>query len=128
MELKEFVSETLTQICEGVKDAQQRCADMGALINPMLDVKTCNAEVYKHDGKDYPATAVKSNVGLTEVSTNGGKTGIGVFLGKVSLGKETAKESQSQMVTSVEFAITIVPPYISRDGKHFPLSQAVLLR
>ncbi len=93
MELKEFVSETLTQICEGVKDAQQRCADMGALINPMLDVKTCNAEVYKHDGKDYPA-----------------------------------KESQSQMVTSVEFAITIEPPYISRDGKHFPLSQAVLLR
>lgn len=125
MELKEFVSETLTQICEGVKDAQQRCKDSGALVNPMLDVKTCNKEVYRHDGKDYPATGVKFNVGLTESSSSGGKTGIGVFLGKMSLGHESSKDAQAQSVTSVEFTITIVPPYINRDGKHVPLSRII---
>ena len=123
MELKEFVSETLTQICEGVKDAQERCESSGALINPMLDVTVCNKETYRHDGKDYPATSVKFNVGLTETASNGGKTGIGVFLGKLSVGHETSKEMQAQSVTSVEFTITIVPPYIDRQGKHVPLSR-----
>lgn len=122
MDLKEFVSETLTQICEGVKDAQGRCESIGGLVNPMLDVKVCNAETYRHDGRDYPATGVKFNVGLTESLSNEGKTGIGVFLGKMSVGHETKKDAQSQSVTSVEFTITIVPPYINRNGKHVPLS------
>ncbi|WP_028896718.1 hypothetical protein [Prevotella sp. HUN102] len=125
MDLKEFVSETLTQICEGVKDAQERCESSGALINPMLDVKVCNKETYRHDGKDYPATNVKFNVALTESSSNGGKTGIGVFLGKLSVGHESSKGALSQSVTSVEFTITIVPPYINRNGKHVPLSSLV---
>lgn len=125
MDLKEFISETLTQICEGVKDAQERCENIGGLINPMLAVKVCNSETYRHDGKDYPSTGVKFNVGLTESSSNGGKTGIGVFLGKMSLGHESSKDSQSQSVTSVEFTITIVPPYINRNGKHIPLSSLV---
>lgn len=34
MELKEFVTQTLVQIIEGVKDAQQQTKDSGALINP----------------------------------------------------------------------------------------------
>lgn len=50
----------------------------------MLNAKTCNDEVYKHDRKDYPATKVSFNVPLSEVNNKGDKTGIGVFLGKVS--------------------------------------------
>lgn len=125
MELKEFVSETITQICEGVKAAQNKCQDMGALINPMLDVKVCNEKTYCHDGKDYPATGVKFKVGLTESSSNGNKTGIGVFLSKVSVGRETTKGDSLQSITSVEFTIIIIPPYISRNGKHMPLSSIV---
>lgn len=122
MDLKEFVKETLVQITQGVKEAQVECKEIGGLVNPMLSVKTCNDEVYKHDGKDYPATKVSFNVALTEANNKGDKTGIGVFLGKVSLGKEANKESEKQTVTSVEFSVTVVFPYISRDGKHVPIS------
>lgn len=34
MELKEFVTQTLIQIIEGVKDAQEQTKESGALINP----------------------------------------------------------------------------------------------
>ncbi len=85
MDLKEFVKESLVQITEGVKEAQEECNKLGGLVNPMLNVKTCNDEVYKHDRKDYPATKVSFNVALSEVNNKGDKTGIGVFLGKVSM-------------------------------------------
>lgn len=82
----------------------------------------CNEETYRHDDADYPATKVNFRVGLTESSNKGNKAGIGVFLGKVSLGKEASKEVDTQSVTSVEFSVTVVFPYISRKGAHVPLS------
>ena len=118
MDLKEFVCETLVQITEGIKSAQDRCKEMGGLVNPMLSVKTCNEACYRHNDSDYPATQVNFKVGLMASDNNGDKTGIGVFLGKVSLGKESSKETETQSVTNVEFSVTVVFPYISREGKH----------
>lgn len=121
MELREFVRETLVQITDGVKEAQDLCKDKGGLVNPMLQVKTCNSAKYRHNDSDYPATEVKFNVGLTETSVDGNKTGIGVFLGKISLGKEREKGNEMQAVTGVEFSVTVVFPYIDRQGKHVPI-------
>lgn len=43
-------------------------------------------------------------------------------LGKVSLGHESEKGASVQTVTSVEFSVVAVLPYIDRQGKHVPLS------
>ena len=104
MDLKDFVKETLVQITEGIKEAQDECKKSGGLVNPMLSVRTCNDEKYHHADSDYPATMVNFKVGLTESNNKGDKTGIGVFLGKVSLGKEGSKEHETQSVTGVEFS------------------------
>ena len=34
MELKDFITETLTQMMEGVKNAQEKAKEFGAIINP----------------------------------------------------------------------------------------------
>lgn len=122
MELKEFITEAITQICEGVKNAQDKCYEMGALVNPMLAVKVCNDETYSHDDQDYPVTKINFRVGLAESSAQGQKNGIGVFLSKISLGHENNKENSSESVTSIDFSVTAVLPYVSRQGKHVPLS------
>lgn len=118
MDLKDFVSGTLIQITEGVKDAQEKCKSMGGLINPMLKVSNnYNGDKYSHDDSDYPATKVYFKVGLTESDCKGNKSGIGVFLGHVSIGNESNKGVETQSVTSVEFAVTAVFPYIDKEGK-----------
>lgn len=38
MELREFISETLTQIAQGVKDAQSIVAELGAKVNPEISM------------------------------------------------------------------------------------------
>lgn len=121
MELKEFVKETLIQITEGVKEAQQACLEHGGLINPMLSVKTCNEVIYKHDDKDYPATSINFKVGLIESDTKDNRKGIGVFLGKMSIGAENSKGSEVQSITNIEFSVVAVLPYIDRQGKHVSL-------
>lgn len=123
MDLKDFVRDTLTQIAEGVKEAQDACISHGALINPMLSPKVCNEPVYRHDDKDYPATQVTFNIGLMESTDNSNKAGIGVFLGKVSLGKENEKGNMTQTATNISFSVNVVLPFIERKGKHIPVNQ-----
>jgi hypothetical protein len=123
MELKEFVKDTLIQIIEGVKEAQNECFKSGGLINPMFETPVSNDEEFKIKGKYYPASKVNFTVGLTESDAGGGKRGIGVFLGKLSIGIENTKEVEAQSVTRVEFGVTVVFPYIDRAGKHIPLSR-----
>lgn len=123
MDLKDFVKETLIEISQGVKEAQSVCLDYGALINPMLSPLVCNEPVYCHDDKDYPATSVTFNVALSESGNSGSKTGIGVFLGKISVGKENEKGITMQTATNISFSVNIVLPYIERTGKHIPLNR-----
>jgi hypothetical protein len=121
MELKDFVKDTLIQIMEGVKEAQVECKELGGLVNPMLEPPISNAARYKVNDKYYPACKVSFKVGLSELDATGGKNGIGVFLSKISMGAERTKGSESQSVTNIEFDVTVVFPYITREGKHVPL-------
>lgn len=123
MDLKDFVRDTILQITEGVKEAQKACIEHGALVNPMLSPKVCNEPIYRHDDKDYPATQIIFNVGLTESGDSSSKTGIGVFLGKVSVGRENEKGNMMQTVTNISFSVNIVLPFIERKGKHVPVNQ-----
>nr|WP_320058822.1 hypothetical protein [uncultured Bacteroides sp.] len=126
MDLKDFVKETLVQITEGVKEAQNECKDLGGLVNPMLETPISNEEKFEIRSKYYPATSVNFKVGLTESDSTGAKKGIGVFLGKISAGAESKKDTEIQSVTSVEFSVTVVFPYISRDGKHITVADAFI--
>lgn len=107
MELKEFISDAITQICEGVKDAQERCNKVDAKINPPMngDSITDNPCMrYRKHSK------VHFNITLQSFVDDKGKSGIGVLLASVSLG--TAKENSqgSSSLTSVEFSVPIALP------------------
>lgn len=107
MELKVFISDAITQICEGVKDAQERCDKVSAKVNPPMDgdgvVASTHIRFWKH-------SKVHFNITLQSFVDDKGKSGIGVLLANMYLG--TAKESSqgSSSLTSVEFSVPIALP------------------
>lgn len=107
MELKEFISDAITQICEGVKDAQERCNRVGAKINPPMNGDSITGSV---DMKYRKHSKVHFNITLQSFVDDKGKSGIGVLLASMSIG--TAKESSqgSSSLTSVEFSVPIALP------------------
>ncbi|MCD5969573.1 hypothetical protein JSO63_02835 [Riemerella anatipestifer] len=127
MELKDFIKETLVQINNGVKEAQEECLKSNGLINPMLDIPLSNEEKFNVDGKYYPATKVEFEIGLTEIDKEANKLGIGVFLPKIGIGGQTENAKNLQSTTNIRFSITAVFPYINREGKHIPLSSISII-
>lgn len=123
MELKDFVNETIMQICQGVRDAQDTCKSMGAFVNPMLCVQQHNKIDRGFPEQSYPSTQILFNIGLTEASSEEKGSKIGVFLGNLSLGHENKNDSSLRSVTSISFSINAVLPCVAKDGcriEHYP--------
>jgi hypothetical protein len=113
MELREFVTETLIAIQEGVFEAIKRRQEspMVGAINPAWNPK----DGEKVDWKDYEVP-VEFDVAVTATDKSGttGKGGIKVFT-VADVGVEGSKSSERNTVSRIKFSIRIVPPLQHAD-------------
>lgn len=121
MELSDFISSTITQIVDGVVDAQEKTKNTGCMINPD-NIKVSDRGVYSHNN-GYVGL-IDFEVGLTEGDKSEGKAGIGVFLGSIGIGANTKMDTNTVSMTSVRFSIPIVLP---KSGS-LPVSQGSKIR
>lgn len=114
MELKEFISSTLAQIAEGVKEAQAAYEALGGTVNPSKFQKItgdiATARISNYQGTTHILCNVHFDVVLTEESETSGKAGIGVALGAVSFGGRKASSSGNTSVTGIAFDIPVELP------------------
>jgi len=107
MDLKEFITETIVQIQEGVQDAIKRRSstdDAAGAINPVF---------FKRDHNPYNSTLrqmVEFDVALTVSDKSGreGKAGLKVW--SLDLGGGASKSAERSTVSRIKFSIPIVPP------------------
>lgn len=105
MLLKEFIKETLSQIIEGVKEAQEECRKMGAIVNPRIDDA--------HDSIRHEK--VSFEVLLSGVENNENKKGIGVWLSSVGVGVNQSDKQENSTHTKVSFDVYVQFPIVSNS-------------
>ena len=107
---------TLSQLVEGVKDAQARTAEHGARVNPHL---TTSAELaVKHNiliASGEAAQLVQFDVALTTTEGTETKGGIGVVAGVFNLGSAGQSQTASSTVSHIKFAVPLVLPSEPRN-------------
>ena len=118
MELKDFVSETLTQILQGVRESQKRQEEHGGEINLSVWSRSSSegAEgAIQHKGflvsKSRKAIDyVNFDVAITLTRGKGAKAGIGVFVGAVGLGSQGQTSSSEGSINRIQFKVPISFP------------------
>jgi len=106
MELKDFVSQTLVEIVEGVRDAQGKtegCSSKTSYVAP--------AEV----GNKLVQT-VSFDVAVTTVDSTSTKGGIGVFVGPVALGSQGKSDAQNSSLSRIKFEVPLRFPMALNPG------------
>jgi hypothetical protein len=111
MELREFVTEILSQVIEGVKAAQLRAKEHGARVNPHL---TTSAELAVKHGiliaSGGAAQLVQFDVALTAREGTGTKGGVGIVVGAFALGSTGQSQAENSSVSRVKFSVPLVLP------------------
>ena len=114
MDLKEFISTTLTQVVEGVKAAQG--GDLGDHISPRIQD---NEADYKGHSIVSPMrgpllTIVDFDVAVTASESGGADAGIRVAVWGVGGGVEGSRASENIAVNRIKFSVPVALP-VSED-------------
>ena len=115
MDLKTFVEDSLVQICEGIKAAQERTADTGAYIAPFLNgdgkISVCKVG-------DATPQKVSFNVAVVVTEESGKGTGvkggltISIAKSSLSLGGDASDNDKRQdsNTTTISFDVPVLWP------------------
>lgn len=115
MQLKEFVSQALVDILEGVSDAQRKVKMPGAQVNPYIG--NGSAELTKLGiawAGGRAAHLVQFDLAITASEGTGTKGGIGVLAGVVNLGSSGQSNSENVTASRIQFAVPITLPDASK--------------
>ena len=103
MELKEFITTTLTQIAEGVNDAKPVYSKFGAEVNP-------NVSITNYSGGHKSTCNIDFEVALTDSSKTTAGGGIGVALSIFKAKGEKSTDSESESLTRIKFTVPVQLP------------------
>ncbi len=112
MELKDFVTETLSQIIEGIKNAQIFADKSNAKINPkeLYPLNFSTSGAYADSKKERLAQFMEFDIAVTASKGSSGKAGVGVFTGVLGIGGQTQSETSNQTVNRIKFSVPIFLP------------------
>lgn len=119
MELKNFISETLSQIIDGVSEVQEKYKDKNVLINPDK-IEGSNGEYYisGRSSSHIHTTLIQNiemDVAITATEGNENKVGIGVAkILNIGTSKET--NALNSTLSRIKFNIPISLPTTSTDN------------
>lgn len=110
MELKEFIKTTLTQISQGITEAQEEMNGNDMIVNPAGLASNSNGEKYlRTDGWRY-VQEIEINVGVTAIEKEGERAGIGIVTGILSGGAQASSDNSNQTVSTIKFNIPVALP------------------
>ncbi len=112
MELKEFITETILQISQGISEAGKTVENTN--VNPQCKIV---------DGIDGlvpinptgSSSLLKFKIELCQNKESGGKSGIGVFFANMGIGFNDNSTNKLSSLTSVEFSLPVEFPHVYNE-------------
>lgn len=126
MDLKEFISNSLTQIIDGIRDAQERSAASGAWISPVgakMPAREGAGKVAAGGMESY-LDEVKFDVAVTvNDDVKGGVSG-GLKVIAISLEAGGTTSTRHGAESRIQFAIPVIWPGVTNEGREEKIKQA----
>ena len=116
MQLKDFVSESLVEIIEGLEDAQTRIQSSDAKVVPEINKLFVNSNTggtnlaFGYDKNGNVMHHIEFDVAVTASEGKETKGGIGVVAGMFALGSQGASQEANQSISRIKFKVPVSFP------------------
>lgn len=114
MELRDYVAETLVQVCEGVASAMKRLEGQGVIVNPNStfhsDGQFWIGKNKEHGPVERWVQMIEMNVTTSVTESTEGDGGAKISVGVLSIGGGLKEQGAEQNTNTVKFSIPICLP------------------
>ena len=110
MQLKDFISETLSQLIDGVVEAQEKVQASGGRVSPHVRTPNDPKSLYGRTNDQLPVIFVDFDISVEAQDTKGTKGGIGVVTGMFNLGSGGESKENRQSMNKIKFSIPVALP------------------
>lgn len=110
MELKHFISETLSQLIDGVVDAQSKVQSSGGRVSPHVRTPHDSKSIYGITNDKLPVVFVDFDISIEAQEGTGTKGSVGVVAGIFALGSHGESRESSQSSNKIKFSIPVALP------------------
>jgi hypothetical protein len=117
MNLRDFIRETLTEIADGVAEADEKVAARGGAVNPRNVVTNKSGEgpygfcIEDRKAKYHPAVeSIEFDVVVSAAEGKETKGGIGVHVGAIGIGSAGKSDQASSSQSRIKFRIPMLLP------------------
>jgi len=107
MELKEFIQKSLTEIIDGVVEAQSYAKGKGAKINP-ANINSTASKYWSDDGVE--GRDIEFDVAVVVNESTEGKVNAGINVWGVGVGGQKSKEMENSTSSRIKFSILVLLP------------------
>jgi hypothetical protein len=112
MELKDFISETMKALIDGIIAAQEYAKTKGAGVVPE-GIKLAQTSGFSYIDKDKGVKYIHNiqfDVAVTVNSSDKVQGGIGIFAGAVGIGTQAKIEEANSSLSRIKFEIPVIFP------------------
>lgn len=110
MELKEFITQTLININQGIIDAQEQSKGSGVVINPK-NLKKRGINHYElYNGNPVQVQDIEFNVVVNVTEGSDSKIAVGAFSGILSGGASNTNQNNNSTQTTIKFSLPVQFP------------------
>ena len=106
MDLKTFVSETITQVLQGVADSSKAASEIGGSVNPNRPSKEPGGMSYL----GMEVTEIEFDVAICATQSDSDKIGGGVMVACFGVGGSSIAASESSVTSRVKFHVPVSFP------------------
>ncbi len=112
MDLKTFVAETLTQIVEGVSDAQKRIAEanVGAAINPGVVDASAKRKIGRASPVEFDVAIVIAEESSTRAAAEASVGFLAVVTAKIAGKAEASEAARNEAISRIKFSVDLAQP------------------
>ena len=114
MDLDKFVSKTMTQIFQGILDAQKKIRETGGEVNPRIHYHSHDHSRMRDENANYAVNEVQFDVGVTTIGTTGQEESIKVFEGSTDVISHKAK-TENMAANRIKFSVPVLLPHGEKE-------------
>lgn len=111
MKLKDFITETLKEIIDGVKGAQQYAAEAGGAVNPKgLIYLEGSSGAVQHQETSRIGQELEFDIEISASEEEKTKGSAGIFISAIGLGLQGQSGAENRSVNRIKFKIPVIFP------------------